>query len=183
MGAIAKTITEREKAAIYMHIFGGVNDWRLLYSISAQEPQDKVTNSPNLQVYTSRWKNSEKIQNFIQEVKQIQLEQAAKTRTRLIEEIEREKAESEQPKQEQRKRDTKVIDYSDPENRKQLYNEVIRDAADDPKTRLDAAKVFEQIQRDDKQAAKDNQIQRFYTPITCKSCPLYEKAQARKKEK
>lgn len=70
------------------------------------------------------------------------------------------------------KRPAALVDYSDPANRKRLYNEVIRDASDDPKTRLDAAKVFEQIQRDDRQAAKDSQIQRFYTPLACRDCPI-----------
>ena len=67
------------------------------------------------------------------------------------------------------------IDYNDPQERKRAYNRIIQESADDPKTQLDALKVFEQLQRDDKQAAKDNQIQRFYTPLKCHSCPLWLK--------
>ena len=47
---------------------------------------------------------------------------------------------------------------------------IIAESSDDPKTQLDAIKAIQQTQRDDRQAAKDSQIQRFYTPIQCRDC-------------
>ena len=72
------------------------------------------------------------------------------------------------------------IDYNNPEARRQLYNRIISEAADDPKTQLDAAKLIEQTQRDDRQAAQDNRVQRVYLPESCDMCPLYQKARAKK---
>ena len=34
MPIVNQTTTEREKAAIYYHVFGGCNDWNLLYAIA-----------------------------------------------------------------------------------------------------------------------------------------------------
>lgn len=67
------------------------------------------------------------------------------------------------------------IDYSDPRNRQRLYNEVIANSGDDYKTKLDAAKVFEQIQRDDREAAKAQKQSKIYLPLRCEQCILYQK--------
>ena len=75
-----------------------------------------------------------------------------------------------------KKNDPDIVDYSDPKNRQRLYNEIIATAKDDPKTRLDAAKVFEQVQRDDREAAKAQKQSRVYLPLACHDCPLYNKA-------
>jgi len=167
MGRNKLTITDREKAAIFFHLYGGVDDWKLLFRIARPGELDKgEKESPYLKDVASKWKNSPKIQDYLKEVREKKM-RADIEREDKIREEERRRGESESTKSEPRRG---LVDYSDPANRKRLYNEVIRDAGDDPKTRLDAAKVFEQIQRDDKQAAKDQQIQRFYTPVTCRDC-------------
>jgi len=71
------------------------------------------------------------------------------------------------------------IDYYNPENQRKQINRIIEQAADDPKTQLDAIKAIQQTQRDDRQAAKDNQIQRFYSPLRCHKCPLYQRRKAK----
>ena len=68
------------------------------------------------------------------------------------------------------------IDYYDPQNQRRTINAIIDKAQDDPKTQLDAIKAIQQTQRDDRQAAKDNQIQRYYTPVSCRLCPFKAKA-------
>ena len=62
------------------------------------------------------------------------------------------------------------IDYYDPANQRKQINRIIEESSDDPKTQLDAIKAIQQTQRDDRQAAKDSQIQRFYSPVQCREC-------------
>ena len=62
------------------------------------------------------------------------------------------------------------IDYYDPANQRKQINRIIAESSDDPKTQLDAIKAIQQTQLDDRQAAKDSQIQRFYSPIQCREC-------------
>lgn len=159
---------DREKAAIIYHLYAGCNDWQRIYIIAHDGEQRKIAQDKYLTQNASRWKRSAKIQALLSELtKQKVVQEADRER-----EIEKKARESERKKMNAEQGKPDIIDYSDPANRRKLYNEVIRDAADDPKTRLDAAKVFEQIQRDDKQAAREQQTQRFYTPKQCEGCEI-----------
>lgn len=169
MGRPKQTITDREKAAIYLHLYGGVEDWKLLYLISRpgemiQDPKD-ITYLSDL---TSKWKNSEKIRDYIDLVK---MDQARKIIA--IEEKAKEEGRKEKEAEESERTETETknrVDYYDPANQRKQINRIIAESSDDPKTQLDAIKAIQQTQRDDRQAAKDSQIQRFYTPVQCREC-------------
>ena len=169
MGRPKQTITDREKAAIYLHLYGGVEDWKLLYLISRpgemiQDPKD-ITYLSDL---TSKWKNSEKIRDYIDLVKMDQARKIIAIEERAKEEGRKEK---EAGGNERTETETKNrIDYYDPANQRKQINRIIAESSDDPKTQLDAIKAIQQTQRDDRQAAKDSQIQRFYSPIQCREC-------------
>lgn len=169
MGRPKQTITDREKAAIYLHLFGGVEDWKLLYLISRpgemiQDPKD-ITYLSDL---TSKWKNSEKIRDFIDLVKMDQARKIIAIEERAKEEGRKEKEAEESDRTETETKNR--IDYYDPANQRKQINRIIAESSDDPKTQLDAIKAIQQTQRDDRQAAKDSQIQRFYSPVQCRDC-------------
>ena len=68
MGLATKTLSEREKAALYYHVFGGLDDWRQLYRI-ADATTDGKEEVKFLDIYISKWKNSEKVKTFINELR------------------------------------------------------------------------------------------------------------------
>jgi hypothetical protein len=74
------------------------------------------------------------------------------------------------------------IDYTKPEAQKRLLNHLIN-AADDGRERLDALKAIVSMQKDDREAARDNKVQRFYMPIRCSQCPIYKKADKARKRR
>ena len=173
-----KEINDREKAAIFYHVFAGVDDWRTLYKI-ADPKTDRPEGIKFFDTYVSKWKNSDKIKAYLQEVQELKARQQLQQREiGQKEQIEREQkaVEGEHTESKPERKQAKIIDYSDPKNRQQLYNNVIARSQDDPKTQLDAAKMFEQIQKDDREAAKLQKVQRVYLPIVCSDCPLYLKA-------
>ena len=164
-------ITNREKCAIIAYYLGFLPDWKTAY-ICAEDKAVKDCNPKGLDTLTSKWKNSEKVQRFGEYIQRYLADRDADARQRGREEARGQGVgESEHP---QTKPKT-AIDYSNPKERQKQLNTIIASSQDDPKTQLDAIKVFETIQREDKQAAKDNKIQRFYTPITCKECAIYQK--------
>ena len=169
-----KRITEREKAVLYYHVFADVDDWRLLYKL-ADPSTDGQTEPKFLDVYTSKWKNSEKVKKALQEIIKQKADNDAEERNKGREEERKRREESERTETENDNEKQIKIDYSDPRNRQRLYNEVIASSKNDPKTQLDAAKMFEQIQKDDREAAKAQKQTRVYLPIRCESCPLYLK--------
>lgn len=170
--------TEREKAIVAALAAGFVADWVEAYILSRETPtnQERERTRAKLSAIVSRWKQRPDIAAVYNTTTEI-----LKAREQVTREEEREKVLTSFDNKEGGKERTengrkRVVDYNDPQERKRAYNRIISESADDPKTQLDALKVFEQLQRDDKQAAKDNQIQRFYSPLRCSSCPLYQKA-------
>lgn len=185
MSLQGKNITEREKAALYYHVFGGLDDWKQLYKI-ADASTDGKDEIKFFDIYISKWKNSPKVKAFINDLQTEKATRYAAERIKGANEIkpdhstgENKPGESESIEPKPERKLTKIVDYSDPKNRQSLYNEVIARSADDPKTQLDAAKMFEQIQKDDREAAKAQKQNRVYLPLSCHDCPLYMKAKAR----
>ena len=168
-------ITTREKAAVIYHIVTG-EPWTECYKIASRESFEKINNSKYLSRYSTSWKQSHKIQVYAEEIAAILDNKRKKEINEAIEKEARKRGEESEHNQNRKKNDSDIIDYSDPKNRQRLYNEIIATAKDDPKTRLDAAKVFEQVQRDDREAAKAQKQSRVYLPLTCYDCPLYNKA-------
>ena len=172
-----KKITEREKAALYYHVFAGLDDWKLIYKIA-----DATTDNGEikyLDTYVSKWKNSDKVKAYLQVIQKQKADQDADERNKGKQEERRNQETREDSERTQTKPEpaqTKIIDYSDPKNRQLLYNTVIANSKDDPKTQLDAAKMFEQIQKDDREAAKAQKQSRIYLPLRCENCALYLKA-------
>jgi len=176
MALVNKKLTEREKAALILYVYGYCEDWRELYAIAVDTPHDKALRDINIAVYASRWKNTAKVREFLAQEKERREIWLGKERERIAKEYKESAADSVRIERQTEEDETKFIDYSDPANRRTLYNKVIAKSKDDPKTQLDAAKMFEQIQRDDRQAAAEQKQVRAYLPVTCDSCPLYQRA-------
>ena len=75
-------------------------------------------------------------------------------------------------------KNSKFVDYSSPAAQRAKLNELINTASD-PGEALDALKVIIQGQRADREAAKEGRVNRVYLPLTCDSCPMYQKARKR----
>ena len=176
MGILSGPINEREKAALNYHIFGGCNDWQVLYMIARDSDynEDKDKNFTN---YVSRWKHTEKVQNYLKELQERKALQEYRLKESAFAEYQSRETEKDQREGKEHTENGRKtqIDYTRPENQRTLLNNLIN-TADDQKDKLDALKTIIQAQKDDRQAAKDNQIQRFYSPLRCSSCPLYQKA-------
>lgn len=183
MPGIQTPITDREKAAILAIYSGIIPDWKTAYITAEDKPAADVK-PIGLNTLVSRWKHSEKVQKFLQYLTEREVEKNIEARERWTEE-ERTKGQPETAGESESTKGRKAaaVDYSDPKQRKKLYNLIIQEASDDPKTQLDAAKLIEQTQRDDRQAARDNKIQRFFVPVSCKICPFYEKRRVKNPKK
>jgi hypothetical protein len=167
-------LTLSEKVAICGLVCGVVDNWADCYLIGAGKYGDLSVNRNNLRPTVSRWKNSAKV---VKEYEKQMAEFATRAKSLSISDNsgEGEKLTSCDNKEHTKNGKRTQIDYTRPENQRTLLNDLIN-TADDQKDKLDALKTIIQAQKDDKQAAKDNQIQRFYSPLRCSGCPLYQKA-------
>lgn len=176
MGIVNKKFTEREKAALYMHVFGGVTNWTELYKIASDKSTEDVENDKLPNVQASRWKATKKVQEFVEKLQREKYKLLEAERQKIRAEFER--GESERPENAPEGKKSVFVDYSDPANQKRKLNELINKASD-PGEALDALKVIISGQRDDKQAAKERRQVAAYLPICCNDCPLYQKARKR----
>lgn len=169
-----KELTIREKSAIaYALIFEDASPSDLL-RLSRDCPISETDKLKHLPSSATHFWQSERIQSYLNERKAIL---AAK------DERIRQEGRDEALKGMERRPGQAVdsLDYSDPIARKRLYNDIITQSKGDPKTQLDAAKMFENIQKDDREAAKAQKQSRVYLPLTCHNCPLYLKAKSKLK--
>ena len=174
-----KELTIREKAAIALYLcFDDVSP-RDMLRVARDATLAETNALKDLPASASRWFHSERIQTYLRGQELLRDEKQAKERRAIEAEI-LSKINATNP-------GTKIggdIDYSNPRNREQLYNEIIDKSKNDPRTQLDAAKMFEQIQKDNREAASTHQKHvRYYLPLRCESCVLYRKAkEAREKQ-
>lgn len=164
-----KDLSLREKAAVaYSLIFEDTSPSDLL-RLSRDCPISETDKLKHLPSSATHFWQSPRIQDYLNERKAII---AARD-----ERIRREGRDEALKGMERRPGpDTGGLDYSDPKNRKRLYNNIITQAQGDPKTQLDAAKMFENIQKDDREAARVQKQSRVYLPLSCHQCPLYLRA-------
>lgn len=163
-------LTDREKAAIRLHVFGEFNDWRLLFEMAGGH----TTSERSRATFISRWKTSAKVQAEIEALKREKYARDQATKEELRAEIESENEKGDDSGERSRIKKAPV-DYFDPVNQKAMLNELIN-TTKDPDEKLDALKIITATQRDDRQAAKEGRQVRAFLPLNCRDCPLYQKA-------
>ena len=166
--------SEREKAVLFALAAGQLADgWREAFILSSQKPEKEVTGQKNIATSAERWRRRPEIlkayESAVKAVQELKEENGQRTAEETAAGLAGDSVRTKPAK-------AGRIDYYNPDNQRRTINAIIDKAQDDPKTQLDAIKAIQQTQRDDRQAAKDNQIQRFYTPVSCRSCPFKAKA-------
>lgn len=155
---------------------GQLDDWTEAYFAAEDKSTEDATRAKAPAASVSRWRNSAKVQNTLQAYRKLFAEMQAAARLEGKAQAMEEREKDRQGESNRTETGTAArIDYYDPQNQRRTINAIIDRSQDDPKTQLDAIKAIQQTQRDDRQAAKDNQIQRFYLPLSCRSCPFYQK--------
>ena len=165
--------SEREKAILFVLAAGQLaGGWKEAFILSSQKAEKEVTAQKNITTSAERWRRRPEILK------------AYESALKAVQELKEENGNQDETKagdlagDSVRTKPAKAghLDYYNPDNQRRTINAIIDKAQDDPKTQLDAIKAIQQTQRDDRQAAKDNQIQRYYTPVSCRLCPFKAKA-------
>lgn len=175
-----KKLTDSETAVIFWQIFGGEKDFKRLYMAASGMTEKEAEENPLLLTqYTSRWKASQKYKKEVMRVKLLydrfvkEIQEQAYNEGRIAAKKEIEGHYDEDAPDVP----SGTIDYTDPKKQKEKLNEIINTAKDSGEA-LDALKVIISGQKQDAEAAKNNKVQRFYTPLQCRDCPLYQKEKA-----
>ena len=173
MALLNKKLTDREKSALCMFVFGEITDWKTLYCIAENGPMKNPSDVDKTSV--SKWKNSDKVTAYIETLNRTKYDLLKAAENKGIETGRMEQAGSVHTKTEKPERVAKFVDYSSPAAQQAKLNELVN-TADDPGEALDALKVIIQAQKADRDAAREGRTVRAYLPQACTDCPLYQKA-------
>ena len=152
------------------------------YTKGAAAKKAKTQLSINSSV--SRWKHSEKVNNFLQSAREkLQAlhgignteNNITTTPTKPTNQNENIQTDFVSKEPERENQQSKFVDYSNPENQRKKLNQIINQASNSGEA-LDALKVIISGQKDDRQAAREQKQVKIYLPLICYDCPLYEKA-------
>lgn len=176
-----RELTKREKAAIIWGIVTGCQDWNEIYLLAkSQDPDHDETNKKTLREYASKWKHTAAVVQYYNEQNEIYLLKydAARAAAANAGNSEEETEEgNETGKDGNKKHKTPEIDLIATDNALKELNRLANEIQD-PIKRADAIQAIQKIKittaSDDE---KRPDLQRFYTPLSCRGCKLYEEAQ------
>lgn len=163
-------ININDYAAIVFHVVENCNDWEQIYLI-AKGPKslNKVTeDSKSTLIY--RWKNKPEIKKAIQEIKQQYETKKENFKASIIAGVE-----TETKNQEGKNKILQKTNFLDRDEFLQFLNDKANTIQDD-KLRNDILKMLsDNLRYKDSERDENNEIQRFYTPVTCENCEIYKR--------
>lgn len=170
-------ITKSEKAALYFQILERCTDWKEVYKIAIGEDRYNALTDKTKITNTSRWKASHKIQKAKEEIEMI-----FKAKQKEIEERAKEGNSSGETEPTNRTTRNEVVEkttnFLDRDEFLQFLNDRANEIQDD-KLRNDILKMLsDNLRYKDSERDENNEIQRFYTPVNCENCEIYNKCKS-----
>lgn len=163
-------LNEQEQAAICFHVLGGCNDKAMLFRIACGADRYNKLTDKSKGVTVSKWYNLPKIQEGIKIYRSIQ--------ERIKIELENEihaRLETETTNTTKEGDPIEKTNFLDRDEFLQFLNERANQIKDD-KLRNDILKMLsDNLRYKDTERDENNEIQRFYTPVTCENCTIYQK--------
>ena len=162
-------ITDQEKAAIYYHIFANCQDRHILYRIAAGETKyNKLTDSSK-KVTVNRWFNLPRIQEFIK----LTIYEQQRQKEILTEKI-KNSVDTEASQREPEKLDRDNVNFLDRDQFLEYLNKKANSQTDE-KLQNETLKMLSDNLRYKEGDQENSEIQRFYVPILCENCKIYQK--------
>lgn len=174
-------LTPRQKAILNWAAVNDIDDWPTIYRL-ASDKSYKYYEGKNITQQVSAWKHSAKVQSFFQ------LQRANALRLRkAAENLANEDAKGKETEQGQgqgqndtakkptKEQCNKNVNYLDRNELMQALNRAANDISD-IKQRTDVLKLIADLSRMKDSDKGNDQIRRFYLPLSCQNCALYARA-------
>lgn len=203
-------LSDREKICITFAALQNVTEkkinWAQIYAQSRNKQFDELAKNPNVAA-VSVWKNSADVKNFfldsVESIKNFINREIEKAKNKLLDEIEQHanttRDDSGSPGEHsegnlndklnetlskiRRKNSGIAEDFTERENLITALNDLANNAKDS-REKIDTLKIIADLQRFKDQAKQDdNEIKRFYMPLKCSECVLYQKAKSKQGQK
>ena len=163
-------LNELEQAAICFHVLGGCNDKTKLFRIACGADRYNKLTDKSKGVTVSKWYNTKKIQEGIKIYQAIQERKTNELKNEIIAGLETETTNTTKENEY-----TEKTNFLDRDEFLQFLNDRANQITDD-KLRNDILKMLsDNLRYKDTERDENNEIQRFYTPVTCENCEIYKR--------
>ncbi|MBQ3023366.1 MAG: hypothetical protein IJD91_08610 [Clostridia bacterium] len=163
-------LNELEQAAICFHVLGGCNDKSMLFRIACGAERYNKLSDKSKGVTVSKWYNLPRIQEGIKIYKSIQERKKIELENEIIAGLETETA-----NQATKNEEVEKTNFLDRDEFLQFLNSRANAITDD-KLRNDILKMLsDNLRYKDTERDENNEIQRFYIPVTCENCGIYQR--------
>ena len=165
-----RSLTPAEKAALYYQIFENVQDWKIIYRIAIGEKHANTLKQSTIQANTSKWKESDRIRDAVDEIKRYFYFKRQELEKEIKDNISTGETE---PTKEGRKMD--FVNLLDRDTFLEEINRGANQAKEEKDKREYLKMISDNLRYKDTERDENNEIQRFYTPITCENCEIYKR--------
>lgn len=165
-------LTIPEKAAIYLHVIENYDNWHELYKVVIGEYKYNLLAEKSRNRYVSTWKNSEKVKRGIDEIKyqlKVKEQRILENATAKAQPVETEPTKREEPKA-----SPTAVNFLNPDEFLQFANSQANEIQDE-KERREYLKMIANLMNYKESDNTEIEIQRFYTPMICENCEIYNK--------
>lgn len=178
MPKVLHEITDLEKASLLLRHYKNEKSYKNAFLLShPKQDQD----STSLDSSVSRWKRSDQVQNFVLEIEQRE-KATIKAEILNLQRRKENQTQREQPGQEEEQGEKRKGTFSEDWHNFTDLNEFLgfcemqANLLTDEKDRKDYLKMIADLMRYKDQDKGNTDLQRFYTPLQCNSCPLYNES-------
>lgn len=166
-------LTDHEKIILHYYVLTDRDDWQNYFIMSHPDKNLSNLSKASLKTYVSNWRNNPEVKDYILNL-QIEKRKANQDTSKInIDDLK--PVESEPRNKETESANN--VNFLDRDEFLKFLNDRANEVQDD-KLRNDILKMLSDNQRyKDIDKAENQEINRFYTPLTCSDCPLYQEKQ------
>jgi hypothetical protein len=161
-------LTENEKAAVYYHVFAGCKNRDTLLRIAYGPDHVNGLALSTAKTKSNYWFNSFKIQKYIETIQEVKNNMIA-SGLLISEPVEGDQTEQKEGQK------AEFLNLLDRDVFLDEINKRANKVTEEKEKREYLKMISDNLRYKDSENGENNDIQRFYMPILCQDCPLYQK--------
>ena len=164
-----ENLTDREKAAVIMHVFAGESNRQILFAVADEKNRINKITSSSYKTIASNWFKSHKIQTAIKYYQDQKQQYDSEIIKKYL--LENQTEETEQQKKVEPINPTEDVNFLDPESFLQFANQKANEITDEKERRAYLEMIAKLMNYKDKEEG-ETEVLRAYLPLQCYSCEL-----------
>lgn len=170
-----ENLTDREKAAVIMHVFTGESNRQILFAVADEKNRITKITSSSYKTIASNWFKSHKIQTAIKYYQDQKQQYDSEIIKKYL--LENQTEETEPTKIEPSLLSSEAVNFLDPESFLAFANQKANEITDEKERRAYLEMIAKLMNYKDKEEG-ETEVLRAYLPLQCYSCELKKRCES-----